>query len=337
MFYPFASRWENCSCQKKNVKHRWPKSIHSQFEAILHSIRAFGSKKCPFREGIHSIGTWKVYRQELHRFADFLIEEGCLTLLDDRNLENLVSGYLDDLISRQPEISRQTFKVTLAALSKFEAAYNHYIVVHSLDNTPLKLYTILSKYRCAARERLKKSAGKYNRRGYEDPVALIQAIENPNMRLMALLQYEGGLRAEGVGAPSGLLCNPVTLEAMKGTREDPVSSSPVGVICSREKGGKYTDHYVSVDTYLELGRYLERFGQLAVPYHSYLQAINDAARQTGQYLPGRGTHGLKHNFAEERYHQAVVTGMSHEEALQLVSLETSHFRFRETLTYTRGT
>jgi hypothetical protein len=85
-----------------------------------------------------------------------------------------------------------------------------------------------------------------------------------------------------------------------------------------------------------LSTYLSKLKSLKVDYSLYLQAINEAARATNQYVPGRGTHGLKHNFAEERYHQAVDSGMTHEEAMQQVSLETSHFRLRETLTYTRG-
>ena len=67
-----------------------------------------------------------------------------------------------------------------------------------------------------------------------------------------------------------------------------------------------------------------------------MEAINRAARETGQYAPGRGSHGLKHNFAQERYLECISHGLTHEQALQQTSLETSHFRLRETLTYTRG-
>jgi hypothetical protein len=156
------------------------------------------------------------------------------------------------------------------------------------------------------------------------------------MQLLACLQYEGGLRTEGVGAPSGSLNNPITTKALKGFTSDPITGGEVGVVCAREKGGKYTDHYISVETYQLLSTYLSKLKSLKVDYSLYLQAINEAARATNQYVPGRGTHGLKHNFAEERYHQAVDSGMTHEEAMQQVSLETSHFRLRETLTYTRG-
>ena len=81
---------------------------------------------------------------------------------------------------------------------------------------------------------------------------------------------------------------------------------------------------------------MKEFCRLESDYSEYVAAINLAARETGQYSPGRGSHGLKHNFAQERYLECINQGLTHEEALQQTSLETSHFRLRETLTYTRG-
>jgi hypothetical protein len=103
-----------------------------------------------------------------------------------------------------------------------------------------------------------------------------------------------------------------------------------------EKGGKETAHYVSVETYQRLNGYITQHGKLESDYNAYVEAINQAAKVTSQYAPGRGSHGLKHNFAQERYMECVQHGMTHEQALQQTSLETSHFRLRETLGYTRG-
>ena len=110
----------------------------------------------------------------------------------------------------------------------------------------------------------------------------------------------------------------------------------MGIVASREKGGKGTDHFVSQETYYRLVSYIQAHNQLESEYHAYVEAINKAARETGQYAVGRGSHGLKHNFAQERYLECVSHGFSHEQALQQTSLETSHFRMRETLTYTCG-
>lgn len=83
---------------------------------------------------------------------------------------------------------------------------------------------------------------------------------------------------------------------------------------------------------------LSALGKLeyAINHYIKLHDINAVPLDTDQYSLGRGSHGLKHNFAQERYLECIRYGLSHEQALQQTSLETSHFRLRETLTYTRG-
>ncbi len=140
-----------------------------------------------------------------------------------------------------------------------------------------------------------------------------------------------------MGAPSNRrIKNPLTAEGLHGIGSDPVTGAPVGIVASVEKGGKETEHYVSVETYRRLEEYIRVHGKLESDYADYVAAINQAARETGQYASGRGSHGLKHNFAQERYLECISHGLTHEQALQQTSLETSHFRLRETLTYTRG-
>lgn len=169
------------------------------------------------------------------------------------------------------------------------------------------------------------------------PLRLIEKIADPTFQIQASLQYEGGLRAEGVGAPSNRrLQNPLTTKGLRGTAKDPVTGKLVGIVAATEKGGKEPDHYVSLETYSRLEEYILAHQQLESNYCAYVEAINQAAKSTGQYARGRGSHGLKHNFAQERYLECVSHGFSHEQALQQTSLETSHFRMRETLTYTSG-
>jgi len=177
----------------------------------------------------------------------------------------------------------------------------------------------------------------FDNRAYPDPVRLIEKIHDGTYQLQASLQYEGGLRAEGVGAPSNRrVKNPLTAKGLRGMGTDPVTGGAVGIVASKEKGGKETEHNVSVETYRRLEAYIRLHGKLESDYSGYTEAINLAARETGQYASGRGSHGLKHNFAQERYLECIHHGLTHEQALQQTSLETSHFRLRETLTYTRG-
>lgn len=324
--------------RKHQKKHRWPKSVRCQVEAILQSCRAFGVNKQLGDGLIRSAGTWAVYRRELHRFAGFYTYSGGTDLLEVTELRTSVDLYLADYLkdAQSRGLSRQTFKTTLAALGRFAGAHRDYVYHHLLAVDDLDLSVLLDQYRIEARLKLAATSQQYERRGYDDPLALISAIEDPQIQLMALLQYEGGMRAEGVGAPSGKLNNPLTIESLKGYDADPITNDTVGIVESREKGGKRTEHYVSPASYERLTSFLQQNERFEVGYSAYLKAISNAARLTNQFKPGRGTHGLKHNFAEERYHEAVQSGMSHEQALQQVSLETSHYRLRETMTYTRG-
>lgn len=321
------------------MKHRWPKSIHSQTEAVFHAIRSFRQSKAACPQQLRSFGSWKVYKYEAHRFAEVLNQQGVVSILDAAEVQTFVNVYLQDLLARyvKQKRSRQTFETILAALGKFEYAINCYIAAHELDLPHLDIKKIRMAFYKESKKLLSKSSKAYSNRAFPDPIGLIEAITDGTNQLMASLQYEGGFRAEGVGAPSHRkLKNPLTIDALHGIRVDAVTGLPVGVVAAQEKGGKITEHYILTVTYQLLEEYIKCYGKLALNYNAYIEAINRAAHATGQYETGRGSHGLKHNFAQERFLQCVAHGMKQEQALQQVSLETSHFRLAETLTYTRG-
>jgi integrase len=319
--------------------NRWPRSLHSQVEAVFHSIRSIRESKETTRLGIRSFGAWKTYRYETHRFVNFMIAKGRTTILDTMLVAKDMADYLSERLANyvKNKRSRQTMETILSALSKFEYATNHYIDIHLPTQPKLDTEQLRMDFYSQSKRSLKKSSKVFDNRAYPDPIGLIEAIADGTYQLQASLQYEGGLRAEGVGAPSNRrLKNPLTEKGLRGIVSDPVNGSPVGVVASVEKGGKETEHYVSLETYQRLKEYIALHGKLESDYNAYVEEINQAARKTSQYAPGRGSHGLKHNFAQERYMECVQHGMTHEQALQQTSLETSHFRLRETLGYTRG-
>lgn len=321
------------------MKHRWPTSLHSQTEAVFHAVRSIREAKADSALGIRSFGSWKVYKYEAHRFVTLMIGNGRISILDTAFVHDDMSVYLEERLAHYVEKkrSRQTMETILSALGKFEYAINHYIEIHALEIPRLNTEQLRMEFYARSRMLLRKSSKLFDNRAYPDPVRLITAITDGTFQLQASLQYEGGLRTEGVGAPSNRrLKNPLTMNCLRGITVDPVTGSEVGIVASVEKGGKETEHFVSVPTYRRLEEYISRHGKLESDYFAYVEAINAAAHKTGQYAPGRGSHGLKHNFAQERYLECIKHGMNHEQALQQTSLETSHFRLRETLTYTRG-
>ena len=321
------------------MNHRWPKSLHSQVEAVFHSIRSFREAKAVNSLGLRSFGSWKVYKYEVHRFVEFMLIRGLLTILDTLSVKEFMAEYLAERLAHYVERkrSRQTMETILSALGKFEYALNHYIEEHRLTVTLLDTEQLRLDNYAKGRKLLSKSSRLFSNRAYPDPVRLIGAIHEATFQLQASLQYEGGLRAEGVGAPCNRrIKNPLTAEGLRGIGVDRVTGKAAGIVASVEKGGKETEHYVSAETYRRLEEYIRMHGSLESDYFAYVESINNAARETGQYATGRGSHGLKHNFAQERYLECIDHGMTHEQALQQTSLETSHFRLRETLAYTGG-
>lgn len=321
------------------MKNRWPKSVHCQVEAVFHAVRSFREPKERSPLGVRSFGSWQVYRINVHRFIKYASHRGLMSILDINDVMSCMPQYLDERLKHccAKKLSRQTMETTLAALGKLEYAINRYCEKHMPEQARLDTKPLRKKYYAAARTQLRKSSRIFSNRAYPDPIGLIRAITGATYQLQACLQYEGGMRAEGVGAPSHQrVKNPLTASGLHGFGIDPVTGAEIGIVASVEKGGKPTEHFLSVETYRRLERYIRQHGKLESDYMAYVDAINRAAMATGQHATGRGSHGLKFNFAQERYLECVKHGMTHEQALQQVSLEASHFRLGETLTYTRG-
>ncbi|HPR74438.1 MAG TPA: hypothetical protein PLX41_12355, partial [Bacteroidales bacterium] len=293
---------------------RWPRSIHSQIEAVFHAIRAFGQPKKMNPLGIRSLGSWKVYRYEVHRLADYLASRECMNILETPQVENLMAEYLDEIFIRfqKRRLSRQTLMTILAAFAKFEHALNTYIGIYRIPAVELdtqKIRQSISKIARNKQNGLLKSNSEYFNRAYPDPDSLISSIKNLAHKLQAMLQREGGFRAEGVGAPSSGIPNPLTADQLGGIVTDPVTGEDIGLIKDViEKGGKKTDHMVSVGTYHLLEMHITKHGRLESNYKEYVISLARAAKATGQYDPGRGTHALKHNFAQRRYLECVRHG-----------------------------
>ena len=321
------------------AKLRWPKSIHSQIESVFSAIKATGMSKAQCPPGhIRSIGTLNAYLREAHSFAKFLKVNGVTDLRDTQNVEKNAAKYLAQRLAtaRARGQSLQTQETRSAALAGFERAFNIFFKQRELGDR-LNLTAIRHKYCAMSRAYLGRGREyETGTRAYPWPERLVAALTNETYKLQACLQYLGGLRAEGVGAPSGKLGNPLTWENMKGLVPDPVTKQRVGRVLVREKGGKWTNHYIPREIYLRIVRHLEQHGSLQSRYGEYRSAILAAAKASGQYVPGRGTHGLKTSFAQRRYLECVRHGFQHEKALQQVALELAHNRFDVTLIYTKG-
>ncbi len=316
--------------------NRWPKSLHSQAEALLGGIRAIGRKKGSVdRRFIRGIGTWDVYRRDIHRFIEFLQRAGLRDLRQAQRVSKFARTYIADRgqALRDAGGSFQTIEREISALTKLSHALDVYSERHGGESAA-DIRTVLSEEKAQWRAELAVRSGGYTTRAYPDPEGLYAAISDPALRLQAKLMGETGCRTEGVGTPARG-SNPLTATNLLGLATDPVSGDAAGRIVVTEKGGKRTEHFLTPETYRELETHIAEHGQLASPYRTFLRAVEAAARATGQYAPGRGTHGLKHSFAQARLHEAVDAGLSHEEAKQAVANEIAHNRLDSVEVYLR--
>jgi len=316
--------------------NRWPKNLHGQAEALLGGIRAIGRKKGTVdHRFIRGIGTWNVYRRDIHRFIEFLQRTG------QRDLRQAlrVSGFVRTYIAGRGQALRdaggsfQTIEREISAFTKLSHALDVYAERHG-GEPAADIRTVLAADKAHWRAELAARSKGYTSRAYPDPVGLYAAIPDAGLRLLAKLMGEMGCRAEGVGAPARG-SNPLTVANLLGMGMDPVSGYAAGRITVQEKGGKQTEHFVQLSTYRDLEEHIQSHGQLASPYRTFLRAVEAAARATGQYALGRGTHGLKHSFAQARMHEAVEADLSHEEAKQAVANEIAHNRMDSVDVYLR--
>jgi len=316
--------------------NRWPKQLHSQAEALLGGIRAIGRKKGSVdRRFIRGLGTWDVYRRDIHRFVEFLQRAG---LNDLRELARS-SDYARAYISSRGQALRadggsfQTIEREISALTKLSHALDVHAGRHGGESAA-DVRTVLAEEKKRWRTELAARSGGYMSRAYPDPIGLYAAISDPALRLQARLMGETGCRTEGVGAPARG-SNPLTAVNLLGVGTDPVTGNAAGRIVVTEKGGKRTVHFLRPETYHDLEKHIAEHGPLTSPYRTFLRAVEVAARETGQYAPGRGTHGLKHSFAEARLHEGIEAGLSHEEAKQAVANEIAHKRLDSVDIYIR--
>ncbi len=303
-----------------------------KFKESRHLHKQQNSGKSPY---IHSLGTFDKTARRLWPLQDWLKARGIhdIELLTDE----LIRQYLEDRLAYHicKGNSRQTFKAEVAALGNLERGLTLFSREHR-ERPVIYDFSRARKSFTAKAKQLAKITSEYESRALPDPLALIAALEEPHHKLMAALQYYCGCRTEGVGAPQRDYPggNPLQRENFTGpdghllpTRNDPVSGEMVRSFWTKEKGGKVAWKFCPLTLAKQVLDWLTVHPEgLGDSYAVYLAAINKAMQETGQSVRGRGTHALRFNFAQRRYHQCIAADMGDEEAKRLVSHEMSHNR-----------
>ena len=277
-------------------------SVYYQSAVLTKVIFIEGSKKenrtNPNHAQYQSIASFKTmesYRSVWNNFFNYLKEHFKLKNCELINEEHIKS-YIEYKIEYYP--SKQYLEKIISALGKLEIALNRYSK-EKYDIPIIYDFKIRQELLNNARD-LKLVANNYKNRIYLNPYLVIQNLKNPNHQLAAAIQLEGGARSEGVTL--------IKEEQLKGFKIDDISKQSVGIIQTKEKGGKVGDVLVSLQTYKELEDYF----------------IKNACEKLN--INYQGSHGFRWTFAQNRVRIYQKHNYTYEQALQGVSWEMKHFR-----------
>lgn len=299
-------KWQVNQVYERSGTNRIGHSRHQAKESAR-NIGAKTSAEVARETGVYSYSTADQYRS---------VWRGCLQYAKDKYSQNdveklnstHVQAYLESKIDAG--VRRATYNSYVSALRKFEDALNRLGNGHEYDFGPgIEAASEL-------RSELRQFEGS---RAYDNPMALIEAIADPQYKLAAKLQYEGGCRRDEIAT--------VRKANLNGDGQFEV----------RGKGGKSRIITVSGDAYEHFSELVMKSGQLPMHksnlYNGYLEALKKAAEETGQKYTG--SHGLRWNYARNRMKQFQREGGSYEGGLLSVSREMGHERGEITEHYLR--
>jgi len=268
------------------------------------------------KTGIHAISTKENYLDKWEEIARFAKEEYGI-----RDLEKISTDIIKEFLEEKIEkgVSYTHWSGYAAAVCKLEKALNDYSTKYDRGNS-YDLRQAVSQLRPVAAAELPRFEGQRN---YADPNKLICVIKNPAHQLAAKIQYESGLRIAGATS--------IRPEQLRGITSDKFTGKAVGQISYIGKGGKAGTAQMSPVTYAQLVEHIARHGSFAVSQDGYRGAMKQAAKLTGQQY--NGSHGLRWNFAQERFCELQAAHVSYETALGAVSNELGHNRIGITYHY----
>ena len=293
-------------------------SVYYQSSQLVKQIFESGAKKedriNPNHEHYQMVASFKTmesYRNIWNNFFNYLKEHWNIKDFEKIESEH-IQAYMEYKVEYYP--SKQYLEKISASLGKLEIAlklFSKNISKHEKDYDFSIRQTILDN----ARD-LKLVANNYHNRAYSNPELLISNLKNRLHKLAAKIQYEGGARIEGIAL--------IRYEQLKGRKIDSITQKEVGILVTKEKGGKIGDVLISLDTYKKLENYLEEFKVFKINRQAYYNDLKQASFLSNENP--EASHGLRWNFAKRRMFEYGKVGYSYEDCLQQVSYEMKHNR-----------
>ena len=221
-------------------------------------------------------------------------------------MQNINAGSAREwLLLKADEISGGTLNTYISALAK------------SFDNCSKLGLNVSGKDITDIRKELKKKGinlrKRHYNRAYKDPYKIINNMQLSSLYFIsAKLQLEAGLRLD---------------DAINSNKWQINDDNSITILGSKN-GLCYSTKKLSDKTIRQL-KLAKESGYYA-PKNAYVKDLKAAGADK------RGTHGLRYNFAQERYEELRKEGMGHIEALAQVSIDMGHSRVEITRHYLVG-
>ena len=293
-------------------------SVYYQSSELTKVIFKEGVKKedrsnpnSEYYQMISSYKTMESYRSVWNNFFNYLKEHWQLKRYQLITIDHVIA-YMDYKIEYYP--SQLYLAKINSAIGKLEVALNRYSALN--DEVP-RSYDFSKRLDVLNNAKdLNLVVNNYHNRAYKDPERLIEYLSIPNHQLAASIQLQGGARLEGVAL--------IKMDQLKGSRYDKILNQTVGVIETKEKGGKVGDVLISVATYNQLVRQFNDKKIFKINKEDYMNDIRNTAKELG--VKADGSHGFRWNFAQRRLFEYAQAGYTYEQSLLLVSSEMKHNR-----------
>lgn len=262
---------------------------------------------------VSSYETMETYKKVWENFFNYLKEHWKI-----KNFELITSEHIDAYFQYKIEYypSKQYLEKLSSAIGKLEIALNRYSLQKYKD--PIKYNFHVRQIALDNARNLKLVANNYLNRTYQNPWFIISLLSTEQHKLAASIQLTGGARSEGVTL--------IKYEQLKGLEIDKITGKKVGVIETKEKGGKIGDVLVQEDIYLKLQVFFlnNNNKNFKIKYAAYAADIREACKLADE--KPKGSHGFRWTFAQNRVREYQKNGYDYHQALQGVSWEMKHFR-----------
>ncbi len=266
-------------------------SIYYQTSILTKIVFKEGAKKqnridknsCEFK-CVASYKSMESYRKIWNDFGFYVSDIYGIKDFEKISQEHIIRFMYEKIFSN---ISHKYLQKISSALGKLEFALNQISKQFKKNNI----------YNFSDRLKIVKEADKheltqdnYRNRAYSEPKKVIALLGDSEFKIAANIQLNGSSRSEGV-------CQ-IMKNQLQGFEVDKVTNSTVGVIQTKEKGGKVGKVYLDIDTYNKLENIINKKSIFKVDYNKYTEAIRNACRILG--VKSEGTHGFRWNFAQNR-------------------------------------